>query len=44
MYGKRGELSPMYGRKWYNNGIVQVMSLECPIGFIKGRLKKIKNN
>ena len=40
MYGKRGELSPMYGRKWYNNGIVQVMSFECPIGFTKGMLKK----
>ena len=44
MYGKRGELSPMYGRHWYNNGIVQVMSFECPIGFTKGMLKKIKNN
>lgn len=40
MYGKRGELSPMYGRHWYNNGIVQIQSFECPIGFTKGMLKK----
>lgn len=40
MYGKRGELSPMYGRKWFNNGIVQIRSFECPIGFTKGMLKK----
>ena len=32
------------GRHWYNNGIVQVMSFECPIGFTKGMLKNNKNN
>lgn len=28
------------GRHWYNNGIVQIQSFECPIGFTKGMLKK----
>ena len=42
MYGKRGELSPTYGRKWYNNGIVQVMSYDCPSGCTKGMLKNRK--
>ena len=30
------------GRHWYNNGIVQILSFECPIGFTKGILKKNK--
>lgn len=51
MYGKthseetRKKLSDaLKGRHWYNNGIVQIQSFECPIGFTKGMLKKIKNN
>ena len=47
MYGKkhsdetRKKLSDaIKGRHWYNNGIVQIQSFECPIGFTKGRLKK----
>ena len=51
MYGKkhseetRKKMSDAFkGRHWYNNGIVQIQSFECPIGFTKGRLKKIKNN
>ena len=30
------------GMHFYNNGIVQIRSFECPIGFTKGRLKKNK--
>lgn len=26
------------GRHWYNNGIIQVQALECPEGFVLGRL------
>lgn len=47
MYGKthseetRKKLSDAFkGRHWYNNGIVQIQSFECPIGFTKGMLKK----
>lgn len=29
---------------WYNNGIVSVMTYECPEGFIPGRLYRRKNN
>lgn len=27
------------GRKWYNNGIKNVMAYECPEGYVHGRLK-----
>ena len=47
MYGKklseesRKKISDaIKGRHWYNNGIVQIQSFECPIGFTKGMLKK----
>lgn len=47
---KFGELPPngfKIGRKplkksWFNNGVVSIMSIECPDGFIKGRIKNIK--
>ena len=26
------------GKHWYNNGVVQVQALECPDGFVRGRL------
>ena len=39
MYGKRGELSPMHGRKWFNNGEISKLCFECPEGFTEGRLK-----
>lgn len=42
MYGKRGELSPTYGRHWYNNGIHNVFRYECPEGFVPGLLKNKK--
>lgn len=28
------------GTKWFNNGVVSVMSKECPEGFVKGRIFK----
>ena len=28
------------GRHWFNNGIINVVEVECPIGFTKGRIKK----
>ena len=47
MYGKthseeaRKKMSDAFkGRHLYNNGIVQIQSFECPIGFTKGMLKK----
>ena len=49
MYGKklskesRKKISDaIKGRHWYNNGIVQIQSFECPIGFTKGMLKNKK--
>ena len=27
---------------WFNNGIAEVFVKECPAGFVKGRLKKVK--
>ena len=31
-----GKNNPVYGRHWYNNGIVKTYWYECPPGFIKG--------
>ena len=28
------------GRHWFNNGITNVVAVECPIGFTEGRIKK----
>lgn len=28
------------GLKWFNNGVIELKSNECPINFIKGRLKR----
>jgi hypothetical protein len=36
----KGENSACYGKKWYNNGEIEKISLECPEGWVKGRLKK----
>lgn len=40
-----GKNNPMYGKsatkgtKWYNNGVINVRTVECPEGFIPGVLK-----
>ena len=40
MWGKRGEKSPMYKRKWVNNGVIERFVSEIPDGYVLGRLKK----
>lgn len=37
---KKGENNPAYGKHWYNNGKINIMSKECPEGFIPGMLIK----
>lgn len=32
------------GRKYYNNGIIEVMQFECPEGFVPGRCPKAKES
>lgn len=36
----KGKPNATKGRHWYNNGIKNIMSKECPPGFIPGRLRK----
>lgn len=28
------------GRRWYNNGLKNVATFECPVGFVEGRIRK----
>lgn len=45
--GKRnrcGKNNPAYGKRFYNNGSIQVLAYECPEGFVKGMLKKRKES
>ena len=37
---KIGEYAKM--SHWFNNGIINIKVKECPEGFVKGRLKKVK--
>ena len=41
---KKGKPGNALGKHWYNNSIVETYALECPAGFIKGRLKKEQLN
>lgn len=36
----KGELNGNYGKRWYNNGVKNVMSFECPDGFHLGKIRK----
>ena len=38
MRGKHiGENNPSYGKHWYTNGKINILSKECPEGFVQGR-------
>jgi hypothetical protein len=37
---KKGSKGTTTGRKWYNNGVKQILANECPIGFTNGRISK----
>jgi hypothetical protein len=37
---KKGSKGTTTGRKWYNNGIKQVLADECPKGYVHGRISK----
>ena len=39
---KRKMSEANFGKHWFNNGIKNVFARECPEGFVKGRLKKVK--
>ena len=35
----KGKKSKAKGSHWYNNGVISIMSTDCPDGFVSGRLK-----
>ena len=37
---KKGSKGTTTGRKWYNNGIKQILANECPKGYVHGRISK----
>lgn len=37
--GKSALSKATRGTQWYNNGKINVRSFDCPLGFVKGRLK-----
>ena len=37
---KKGSKGTTTGRKWYNNGIKQILANECPEGFTNGTMSK----
>jgi hypothetical protein len=41
---KKGQPGNALGKHWYNNGTVETYALECPVGFVKGRLKREQLN
>jgi hypothetical protein len=41
MYGKkRDKTKGNLGMKWYTDGNIALMAIECPVGFVSGRLPK----
>ena len=44
MYGRGGKSHPLYGKRWFTNGVKSIFSFECPEGFYPGRtLKKLSS-
>lgn len=41
-FNKKGELSPQYGKFWWNNGLSEICSIDCPAGYVKGRIFRSK--
>lgn len=39
---KKGQIAWNKGKHYFNNGIIEILSNECPDGFVKGKLKKNK--
>lgn len=37
---QKGRVGTATGKIWFNNGVQETYSFECPVGFIKGRLPK----
>lgn len=40
---KKGKPGTVNGKIWYNNGIIEKYATSCPVGFLKGRLKRKTN-
>lgn len=38
----QGENNGNYNKHWYNNGEIEILTFECPNGFVKGRLRRNK--
>lgn len=36
----QGENNANYNKHWYNNGEIEILTFECPNGFVKGRLRR----
>lgn len=36
----QGENNGNYNKHWYNNGEIEILTFECPNGFVKGRLRR----
>ena len=44
MYGRGGPGHPLYGKRWFTNGIESVFSFKCPDNFWPGRTLKKKRS
>ena len=38
---RKGENNPAFGKHWFNNGKINIMSKECSPGFVSGKIKKL---
>lgn len=41
MYGRGGPTHPLYGKKWYTNGVLEAFTWECPEGYKRGRKPRV---